>query len=62
VNAKAVRGVTDAEVLCGMSAPFSGSARALGNRMKLGVETAFEVVNDRGGVAGRKLRLVRTPV
>jgi ABC-type branched-subunit amino acid transport system substrate-binding protein len=53
-----VRGVTDTEVLCGMSAAFSGPSRELGNRMKLGVETAFSVVNDASGVGGRKLRLV----
>jgi branched-chain amino acid transport system substrate-binding protein len=52
------RGVSESEVLCGMSAAFSGPSRELGNRMKLGVETAFALVNDRGGVAGRTLRLV----
>jgi ABC-type branched-subunit amino acid transport system substrate-binding protein len=41
-----------------MSAAFSGSARELGNRMKLGVETAFQAVNDQGGASGRKLKLV----
>jgi ABC-type branched-subunit amino acid transport system substrate-binding protein len=53
-----VRGVSDGEVLVGMSAAFSGSARELGSRMKLGVETAFEVANEQGGVADRKVRLV----
>jgi serine/threonine protein kinase/ABC-type branched-subunit amino acid transport system substrate-binding protein len=53
-----VRGVTNDEVLCGMSAPFSGPSRELGNRMKLGVETAFSVINDQGGLSGRTLRLV----
>jgi ABC-type branched-subunit amino acid transport system substrate-binding protein len=53
-----VRGVTDNEVLCGMSAAFSGPSRDLGARMKLGIDTAFSVVNDEGGVAGRHLRLV----
>jgi serine/threonine protein kinase/ABC-type branched-subunit amino acid transport system substrate-binding protein len=56
--AVAVRGVTDSEVLLGMSSAFSGPSRDLGNRMKLGVETAFAAVNDAGGVASRKLRLV----
>jgi ABC-type branched-subunit amino acid transport system substrate-binding protein len=53
-----VRGVSDGEVLVGMSAAFSGPARELGTRMKLGVETAFEVANEQGGAAERKLRLV----
>ncbi|MBV9949192.1 MAG: ABC transporter substrate-binding protein [Myxococcales bacterium] len=54
----AVRGVSDTEVLCGMSAAFSGPSRELGNRMKLGIETAFSLVNEGGGVHGRSLLLV----
>ena len=57
-TARAVRGVTDHEILMGMSAAFSGQSQELGNRMKLGIETGFAQVNDAGGVAGRKLRLV----
>jgi serine/threonine protein kinase/ABC-type branched-subunit amino acid transport system substrate-binding protein len=53
-----VRGVTDTEVLCGMSAAFSGPSRELGNRMKLGIETAFAAINEQGGVGGRTLRLL----
>jgi serine/threonine protein kinase/ABC-type branched-subunit amino acid transport system substrate-binding protein len=53
-----VRGVTDTEILCGMSAAFSGPSRELGNRMKLGIETAFAVINEQGGVGGRTLRLL----
>jgi len=55
---RAVRGVSDQEVLMGMSAAFSGPAQELGTRMKLGIETGFAQVNEAGGVAGRKLRLV----
>jgi eukaryotic-like serine/threonine-protein kinase len=56
--ARAVRGVTDQEILMGMSAAFSGQSQELGTRMKLGIETGFAQVNEAGGVAGRKLRLV----
>ena len=56
--ARAIRGVTDTEILMGMSAAFSGPAQQLGTRMKLGIETGFEAINERGGVAGRKLKLV----
>jgi ABC-type branched-subunit amino acid transport system substrate-binding protein len=52
------RGVTEAEIRFGMSAPFSGSAKELGRQMKLGVETAFNVINDTGGVHGRQVKLV----
>lgn len=53
-----VRGVTDREIRFGIAAPFSGSARELGRQMKLGIDTAFNRVNDAGGVEGRMLRLV----
>jgi serine/threonine protein kinase/ABC-type branched-subunit amino acid transport system substrate-binding protein len=53
-----VRGVTDTEILMGMSAAFSGSAQELGTRMKLGIDTGFAQVNEAGGVSGRQLRLV----
>src|SRR5262245_17013090 len=53
-----VRGVTDDAITLGMSAAFSGPSRELGNHMKLGLDTAFAEINDRGGIAGRALRLV----
>jgi branched-chain amino acid transport system substrate-binding protein len=53
-----VRGVTDTEIRFGISAPFSGPAKELGQNMKLGIEAAFNVANANGGVFGRKLRLV----
>jgi len=52
------RGVTESEIRFGMSAPFSGSAKELGRQMKLGVESAFNVINDAGGVHGRQVKLV----
>lgn len=53
-----VRGVTDTEIRFGISAPFSGPAKELGQNMKLGIEAAFNAANASGGVNGRKLRLV----
>jgi branched-chain amino acid transport system substrate-binding protein len=53
-----VRGVTDTEIRFGMAAPFSGSARELGRQMKLGIDTAFGMVNAAGGVHGRQLKLI----
>jgi ABC-type branched-subunit amino acid transport system substrate-binding protein len=53
-----VRGVTDTEIRFGMAAPFSGSARELGRQMKLGIDTAFGVVNAAGGAHGRQLKLI----
>src|SRR5690242_5906552 len=53
-----VRGVTDSEIRFGISAPFTGPAKELGQNMKLGIEAAFSVANANGGVHGRQLRLV----
>ena len=52
----AVHGVSDKEILFGMAAPFSGASRELGREMKIGVETAFNQINDAGGENGRLLR------
>jgi ABC-type branched-subunit amino acid transport system substrate-binding protein len=53
-----VQGVTDTEIVFGMSAPFSGPAKELGRGMKTGIDLAFGALNEAGGVNGRKLRLV----
>ena len=50
-------GVSDAEVLFGQSAAFTGPAQELGTNMRLGIEAAFHEVNQAGGVHGRSLRL-----
>jgi branched-chain amino acid transport system substrate-binding protein len=52
------RGVTDSEIRFGISAPFSGAAKELGQNMKLGIDAAFRVANAKGGVHGRQLRLI----
>jgi ABC-type branched-subunit amino acid transport system substrate-binding protein len=54
----AIRGVTDSEIRFGISAPFTGPAKELGQNMKLGIEAAFNVANANGGVYGRQVRLV----
>lgn len=45
------------ELIFGMSAAFSGSARGLGTEYYRGVMAGFELVNQRGGAGGWKLRL-----
>src|SRR6266404_2395483 len=52
------RGVSDREIRFGIAAPFSGAARELGLQMKLGIDTAFNRINEAGGVDGRMLKLV----
>jgi branched-chain amino acid transport system substrate-binding protein len=53
-----VRGVSDREIRFGIAAPFSGPARELGRQMRLGIDTAFNQINEAGGVDGRMLRLI----
>ena len=56
--APTVRGVTDSEIRFGISAPFSGPVKELGQNMKIGIEAAFNAANANDGVFGRQLRLV----
>jgi branched-chain amino acid transport system substrate-binding protein len=53
-----VHGITDQEIRLGMAAPLSGPSKDLGREMKIGIEIAFDTVNENGGINGRKLTLV----
>jgi len=53
-----VNGISDGEIVFGMSAAFSGTAKELGRNMKVGLDVAFAAQNDAGGVNGRRLSLV----
>ncbi len=50
-------GVFDDYIIFGQSAAFSGPARQLGINMRLGIKAAFDEVNQKGGVNGRRLEL-----
>ena len=52
-----VPGVTDTRIHFGQSADFSGTAAALGQSMRIGIQSAFNEVNDQGGVNGRRIDL-----
>jgi branched-chain amino acid transport system substrate-binding protein len=58
LGAPSVRGLIDNEIRFGISAPFTGPANELGNQTRLGIEAAFKLVNEAGGINGRQLRLV----
>lgn len=51
-------GISDTAILFGQSAAFSGPAWELGTNMQLGIQAAFEEINNAGGIHGRKLSLV----
>jgi branched-chain amino acid transport system substrate-binding protein len=58
ISAPPQRGVSDREIRFGIVAPFSGASKELGRQMKVGIDTAFNRVNDAGGVEGRMLKLI----
>src|SRR5260364_304040 len=53
-----VRGVSQSEIKLGMVIPTSRPVKESGRQLKLGVETAFNRVNEAGGINGRMLKLV----
>jgi branched-chain amino acid transport system substrate-binding protein len=57
--ASAEHGVTDAQIVLGQSAPFSGAAAHLGEQFNRGAQVFFDQVNAQGGVFGRRIVLVR---
>lgn len=56
--ASAEDGVTDDTIVFGQAAALKGPAAALGTGMKAGIEAAFAEANKKGGVHGRKLKLI----
>jgi serine/threonine protein kinase len=52
------RGVSEDEIILGMTAPNNGPSRELGRGMEVGLRTYFDQVNDDGGINGRRLKLV----
>jgi ABC-type branched-subunit amino acid transport system substrate-binding protein len=52
-----VPGVTDGEIVFGMTGPLTGPSKLLGRQMRTGIEAAFAAQNRAGGVHGRKLTL-----
>jgi branched-chain amino acid transport system substrate-binding protein len=51
-------GITDKEILIGSCAALDGPSSFLGKETVAGAEAYFDLVNEEGGVNGRKLRLV----
>lgn len=52
------QGVTDSEILLGQSCALKGQAAGLGTGMQTGLQVWFDKINTKGGVHGRKIRLV----
>jgi len=58
LRAQAVPGVNDNEILIGSCAALEGPSSALGMQTVAGAKVYFSLVNEEGGVHGRKLRLI----
>lgn len=56
--ASAEDGVTADTIMFGQAAVLTGPAAALGQGMKAGMNAAFDEINKKGGVHGRKLKLI----
>jgi len=52
------QGVTQHEIVIGMSNALSGPAAALGTGVKAGAHAYFKKINDAGGVQGRKIKII----
>ena len=51
-------GVTSNEIVFGQSAPLSGPTQAIGNSLRIGINVAFDEINEAGGVDSRSLKLL----
>jgi branched-chain amino acid transport system substrate-binding protein len=58
ISAVAETGVTDKEIVIGMSTALTGPSSFLGINFKAGVEAYLGLVNAQGGVEKRKIRLI----
>src|SRR3984893_1703929 len=57
-SAQSAPGVTDKEILIGSCSGLEGPSRALGTETVAGAKAYFSLINDEGGVNGRKLKLL----
>jgi branched-chain amino acid transport system substrate-binding protein len=57
-GAQTAPGVTDKEIVIGSCAALEGPSQFLGRETVRGAQAYFQLVNDEGGINGRKLKLV----
>jgi len=57
-SAQSAPGVTDKEILIGSCSALEGPSRALGVETVAGAKAYFSLINEEGGVNGRKLKLL----
>jgi ABC-type branched-subunit amino acid transport system substrate-binding protein len=57
-GARAENGVSASEIVIGQSASLTGTAGEVGQQLRDGALAYFELVNRKGGIGGRKIRLI----
>ena len=57
-HAEDVPGVSDASIIFGQTAAYSGPSSELGKDLRLGIEAAFNEANMNGGIHGRRVQLI----
>jgi len=57
-RAQTIPGLTDTEIVIGSCSALEGPSRALGTETVTGAKTYFSLINEEGGIHGRKLKLV----
>jgi ABC-type branched-subunit amino acid transport system substrate-binding protein len=58
LQAQSTTGVTDKEILIGSCSALEGPSHFLGTETVTGAKAYFAMINDAGGVDGRKLKLI----
>ena len=56
--AAATRGVTDTEIVIGMMSDLSGVTAVQGTNATNAIRMAFDDINEKGGINGRKVRFI----
>jgi branched-chain amino acid transport system substrate-binding protein len=57
-HGQAAPGVTEREILIGSCSALEGPSSFLGTETVTGAKAYFDMINDAGGVDGRKLKLI----
>ena len=57
-TAPLAQGVTDSTITFGCTTSYSGTNQQVGQNFVAGIRTAFDSINDQGGINGRKLKLI----
>lgn len=58
LSAQSENGISPTEIILGQSCALDGPAQELGIGMQTGLQAYFQMVNEKGGIHGRKIKLI----